>query len=54
MENEINVLGGTAKYVRTEVEDANGNWNDNYYTRDGYWVIHEGNEHHIYFLSKED
>ena len=52
MQNQINVIGGTAKYVCTEIEDKFGRWNDNYYTRDGYYVIHNGNEHHVY--KKED
>ena len=47
-QHEIRVAGGVAKYIHTETEDKNGRWNDNYYTRDGYWVLHEGNKHHIY------
>ena len=48
MEQTINTIQGVANYVATEVEDANGNWNDNYNTTDGYWVVHNGNEHYIY------
>jgi hypothetical protein len=46
----IDVVGGRAKFVKTEIEDSLGRWNDNYYIRDGYWVIHEGKRHHVYFL----
>ena len=48
METEIRTAQGTAKYLCTEIEDKAGNWNDNYCIRDGYWVIHEGNQHHVY------
>lgn len=44
----IHVAGAVAKYVTTEVEDKYGRWNQNYYTRDGYWVLHEGIKHHVY------
>jgi hypothetical protein len=47
-QKSIRVVGGTAHYVKTEVEDSQGRWNDDYYTRDGYWVLHEGNKHYIY------
>lgn len=46
---EINILGGVAKYVRTEYEDANGKWNDNYNVSQGFYVIHEGTQHHVYY-----
>jgi hypothetical protein len=46
----IDVIGGRAKFVCTEIEDSLGRWNDDYYTTDGYWVIHQGNRHHVYFL----
>jgi len=46
----IDVAGGRAKFVRTEVEDSLGRWNDEYQVRDGYWVVHAGNRHHVYFL----
>jgi len=45
---EIEIMGGTAKFVCTEVEDSKGRWNDNYNVRDGYYVIHETPEHHVY------
>ena len=44
----IGTAAGEAFYVKTEVEDKHGRWNDDYYTRDGYWVIHEGKKHHVY------
>lgn len=44
----IRVAGGVAKFVKTEVEDKHGHWNDNYWTRNGYWVLHEGKKHHVY------
>ena len=53
MKKTINTIQGKAEYVKTEVEDKNGNWNDNYYTKDGYYVIHEGNKHHVYKVKEE-
>ena len=47
-EDSINTVQGKAFYVRTEVEDKEERWNDSYSTQDGYYVIHEGKEHHIY------
>jgi hypothetical protein len=44
----IGTVAGTAFFVRTEVEDVNGKWNDSYTTKDGFWVIHDGNFHHVY------
>lgn len=44
----INTVSGRARYVKTEVEDDYGNWNNRYSTNSGYWVIHEGRRHHIY------
>ena len=46
----ISVAGGTAKYVRTEIEDNDGRCNDDYYTKDGYWVTHSPPYHHVYYL----
>jgi len=51
---EIDVAGGSAKYVCTEIEDSRGRWNDDYNVRDGYFVIHDGENHHVYRLIKED
>ena len=48
VQKTINTVAGTAHYIGTEIEDDHGRWNDNYYTRDGYWVIHEGKHHHVY------
>lgn len=44
----IDTVAGKALFVRTEKEDKSGRWNDNYYTRDGYWVIHRGKKHYVY------
>jgi hypothetical protein len=44
----IDTVVGKALFVRTEKEDKSGRWNDSYYTRDGYWVIHQGKKHHVY------
>lgn len=44
----INTVAGVATYVKTETEDKYGRWNDDYWTRDGYYVIHDGKRHHIY------
>jgi hypothetical protein len=44
----INTIAGKALFVRTEKEDKSGRWNDNYSTRDEYWVIHRGKKHDVY------
>jgi len=44
----INTIVGKALFVRTEKEDESGRWNDNYYTRDGYFVLHRGKKHDVY------
>lgn len=44
----IGTAAGDAYFVKTEVEDKYGRWNDDYKINDGYWVVHEGNKHHIY------
>ena len=44
----IETVDGLKHYYKTEVEDSDGNWNDNYSVRDGFWVIHEGKYHHVY------
>jgi len=48
----IDTVAGRAKFVKTETEDEFGKWYDEYYTRNGYYVIHEGNKHHVYKLEK--
>lgn len=50
----IDTVAGKAFYVRTEIEDKQGRWNDSYQTREGYYVIHEGKKHHVYKISPED
>lgn len=49
----IRTVQGIADFVKTETEDKYGHWNDRYYTRDGYWVIHEGTNHHVYEARKK-
>jgi hypothetical protein len=44
----INTVAGKAYFVKTETEDKHGKWNDDYSTRDGYWVLHSGKKHHVY------
>ena len=48
VKKSINTASGKAKYIGTETEDKYGRWNDRYSTRDGFWVIHDGDHHHIY------
>ena len=50
----IDVAGGKAKYVHTEIEDSRGRWNDNYNVRDGYYVMHYGDKHHVYYFNIND
>ena len=52
MEKTIETINGEAEFVKTETEDKNGKWNDNYYTKDGYWVIHRGIKHDVYKVKK--
>ena len=51
---KISTASGEAYYIGTEIEDKNGNWNDNYYIKDGYWVIHQGDRHHVYKSKKNE
>lgn len=46
----INTIKGEALYSHTELEDKNGNWYDNWYTSAGEYVIHDGDEHHVYIV----
>jgi hypothetical protein len=48
VQQTISTMDGDAKYVGTETEDAYGRWNDSYKIRDGYYVIHQGTQHHVY------
>jgi hypothetical protein len=48
VKKSIRTVRGLASYVGTEVEDKFGRWNQDYFTRDGFWLIHEGKKHHIY------
>jgi len=44
----IETASGRAYYLKTEVENAYGRWNDSYYTGAGEYVLHEGKNHHVY------
>jgi hypothetical protein len=44
----IKVAGGFADYLTTETEDDRGHWNDSYKIKEGFWVTHEGKQHHVY------
>ena len=44
----IDTIAGKALFIRTEKEDKFGRWNDRYYTKEGYWVIHRGKKHDVY------
>jgi len=44
----IQTSAGEAFFVKTEHENETGRWNDDYWTRDGYYVIHRGKQHHVY------
>ena len=48
----IDTVQGVAIFVRTEIEDKNGYWNDNYNTKDGYYVIHRYKAHDVYRVTK--
>ena len=48
VQKTIATAQGIANYVKTETEDKQGNWNQNYNIKDGYYVIHDGIEHHVY------
>jgi len=50
--SSIDTVAGKAFFIKTEVEDESGRWHDDYWTRDGYYVIHEGRRHHVYKLGK--
>lgn len=49
----IETVQGTATFVKTEFEDADGKWNDSYFTYNGYYVIHQGFRHHVYLVGKK-
>ena len=50
----INTVQGEAKFVRTDIEDKNEKWDGiNLSTRDGFYIIHEGDRHHIYKVITE-
>lgn len=51
----INTVGGKAKFVETRVEDENENWDSTgLTTSNGFWVIHEGKEHHVYEVEDDN
>lgn len=50
IDTTIRTVSGNATYSHTEIEDKDGNWNDNWYAKDGEYVIHEGKYHHVYII----
>lgn len=45
----ISTADGEKRYIGTETEDKNENWGQEQYSiKNGYWVIHQGEQHHIY------
>lgn len=48
VKDSISTASGKAFFVRTEKEDSQGKWNDNYKVKDGFYLIHDGNLHHVY------
>ena len=40
---------GEKTYQGTEVEDSKGDWNDEYNVKEGYSVVHDGENHHVYW-----
>ncbi len=53
MEKKIQTINGEALYSHTETEDENGSWNDNWSTKNGEFVIHDGNQHHVYIVKAQ-
>lgn len=45
---KIDTVKGKAELVNVEIEDRYGNWNQNYSTSRGYYVVHKGDKHFIY------
>lgn len=50
----INTASGEARYLGTEFENEDGKWNDSYAIKDGFWVIHQGKQHHVYKVNKKE
>ncbi len=50
--NQINTVAGVATFVKT-LSDKELDAGD-YSTRNGYWVIHRGANHHVYKVYGED
>lgn len=48
----INMSAGTAAYSHSEIEDINEQWDDHWLTVNGEYVIHEGQQHHVYLLNR--
>ncbi len=44
--NQINTVAGIATFVKTLSDKEL--WEGDYSTRNGYWVIHRGANHHVY------
>jgi len=52
--SSIQTMHGEAYYLKTEVENAQGRWNDSYYTLAGEYVIHDGPRHHVYVVRRKN
>ncbi len=50
-DSHINTVRGKGRYFGTEIENEQEQWDDSYTTKAGFWVIHNGTEHHIYKVS---
>ena len=46
----INTISGKATYSHTEIEDQKENWDDHWTTKNGEYVIHAENQHHVYIV----
>ena len=52
VQSQIDTVAGIATFVKT-VNDAEL-WAGDYSTRNGYWVIHRGANHHVYKVKIAD
>ena len=49
----IRTMQGTAAYSHTEIGDKDG-WDNHWLIANGEYVIHEGPQHHVYLLNRND
>lgn len=50
--DSIETLAGTAYYVKTVTDKEL--WAGDYSTKNGYWVIHRGSNHHVFKVYGEE